>query len=1097
MKKAGTALLSLCFLAGAPEASEVARGWTVYPTADEFAGNAIQSIGEDGRGYLWFISLFGGARRYDGARFEPVNTTRGLASNNIYHVLFDRQEDRVWLATDRGVSRYDGRRFTNLDTSDGLGDNHVNFVLKDTGGRLWFATDRGVSRYDGDGFQNLPTAEVGGGVNVILEDRHGALWFGTRSGVFRNVSGRLERVPGADIRTPIHVAFEDTCTGDLWFGGEGGLYRKTGGGAAVVGPLLRARISGILKDRAGRLLVATADRGAHRYRPQDGLFVPLEGLAATEILSMLEDSRGALWFGTDRGVSRHDGRRIESFEEIEGIRLGSVQAICEDRDGNLWFGAEKGAFKYTIETLRQYTTADGLADNRVRALVEDDEGNLWFGTASGLSRYDRETFQTVPLGRNGSDNSQILCLYRDREGDLWTGTTSGVYENLRRYRGEHPWLSTAVRQVVQDARGNMWFAAVDGVVQDDGRSLRAHPLEGGAQVFADSRGDVWIGSWSAGLYRVPAGGQSPEHYTGEDGLASDHVTWITESRQGDLWFGLKAAILPRADGSRAKGGVGRHDGLGFRCWGPELPTELVRSAAEGGAGIMWFATDKGVLRYDPRPGRADSTFALLTRFHGLLSNHVASVFVDRAGNLWSGTNNGVSKYDGANFYNILLQDRTTFGVERFYQDSQGSMWFLTRNSGAFEYPVDRAGPRIHLTQVEADRVYTEHLDELRIPTATPRITFEYKAISFNTRPGKMRYRYMLEGHDREERSSAFDRVRYEEGLAPGQYRFKVRAIGEDLHFSEPAITRVTLYEPFHRTSGFIALLALAGCGTLGGALYLVVQLRRQRRLTSEFREGLRRQEEAQRIQAAKMESLRQFVAGVAHEVNNPIGALAGGSDAFGRAGEKLKQMLAEKLPGGVAADAQLGRVFTVMDNTARVNREASQRIAAIVANMRRFARLDEAEWDSVDISEGIDTVIALLEPELGGRIEVEKSYGEVPQVYCSLSSLNQVFMAVLKNAAEAIEDRGRISVGTWADDSGVGIEIGDTGKGIPPDVQSRIFDPGFTTKGVKVGVGLGLSICNQIVVNEHRGEIHVESEPGQGTTVKIRLPLHPEQPPAG
>ena len=223
MKKAGTALLSLCFLAGAPEASEAARGWTVYPTADEFAGNAIQSIGEDGRGYLWFISLFGGARRYDGARFEPVNTTRGLASNNIYHVLFDRQEDRVWLATDRGVSRYDGRRFTNLDTSDGLGDNHVNFVLKDTGGRLWFATDRGVSRYDGDGFQNLPTAEVGGGVNVILEDRHGALWFGTRSGVFRNVSGRLERVPGADIRTPIHVAFEDTCTGDLWFGGEGGL----------------------------------------------------------------------------------------------------------------------------------------------------------------------------------------------------------------------------------------------------------------------------------------------------------------------------------------------------------------------------------------------------------------------------------------------------------------------------------------------------------------------------------------------------------------------------------------------------------------------------------------------------------------------------------------------------------------------------------------------------------------------------------------------------------------------------------------------------------------------------------------------------------
>jgi signal transduction histidine kinase len=185
---------------------------------------------------------------------------------------------------------------------------------------------------------------------------------------------------------------------------------------------------------------------------------------------------------------------------------------------------------------------------------------------------------------------------------------------------------------------------------------------------------------------------------------------------------------------------------------------------------------------------------------------------------------------------------------------------------------------------------------------------------------------------------------------------------------------------------------------------------------------------------------------------------------------------------------QLARVLAALEKTNQVSQIAADEIARIVANLRHFVRLDEAEWQFADLHEGIDNVIALMEPEFSNRIEVMKEYGDVPAIHCSPSSLNQVFMSLLKNASEAIPGKGKICVRTSSHDEHVRVEISDTGKGIPRGDMDRIFDPGFTTKGVRVGVGLGLPICYKIVVNEHGGHIDVSSEPGKGTTFAITLP---------
>ena len=239
-----------------------------------------------------------------------------------------------------------------------------------------------------------------------------------------------------------------------------------------------------------------------------------------------------------------------------------------------------------------------------------------------------------------------------------------------------------------------------------------------------------------------------------------------------------------------------------------------------------------------------------------------------------------------------------------------------------------------------------------------------------------------------------------------------------------------------------------------------------------------------------MVSLRQLIAGVAHQMNNPVGTISSSNDVSSRAIDKIKERIAECDPREIKEDGQLVRAFAALERMNEVNQVASAGIAEIVANLRSFVRLDESEWQLADIHKAMDSVLALMEPEFSGQIRVTRDYGDIPRIHCSPSSLNQVFMSIFRNACEAIEEAGEMHLRTSVQEEQVIIEISDTGVGIPSEDIDRIFDPGYTTKGVRIGIGLGLSICYQIVVDEHKGRIDVTSEPGKGTTFTIALPQH-------
>lgn len=263
------------------------------------------------------------------------------------------------------------------------------------------------------------------------------------------------------------------------------------------------------------------------------------------------------------------------------------------------------------------------------------------------------------------------------------------------------------------------------------------------------------------------------------------------------------------------------------------------------------------------------------------------------------------------------------------------------------------------------------------------------------------------------------------------------------------------------------------------------------------------------MQSEKMASIGQLAAGVAHEINNPIGFIFSNFGTLERYLSDLFQMLtayeeAESALAGTPVATRLKALREKIEldflkedipSLMAESKDGITRVRNIVQNLKDFSRVDTSQkWVQADLHHGIDSTLNIVNNEIKYKADVVKVYGDLPDIECLPSELNQVFMNLLVNAAHAIQaDRGTITISTGADDTQVWVEIQDTGEGIAKENLGRIFDPFFTTKAVGKGTGLGLSLSYGIV-KKHLGNIDVFSEQGVGTRFRVTLPIrHPQE----
>ncbi|KFE68421.1 two-component regulator propeller domain-containing protein [Hyalangium minutum] len=1005
----------------------------------------------------------------------PQNTTLALAQT---------PEGYLWVGTYEGLARFDGVRFSVFDpmNTPALLDRAITALAVDQSGTLWINTNQGLAGMRAGTFfpMPLPTSITPREVYRLLAAQDGSLWIATLgSGLARLSTGTRVQVWKTEQGLAHNrvLALAEDARGGLWVASPLGLQRFDGR-AFQPGPPLEdgatPLLSALTVDAQGVLWAG--DEGGTVYQLRDGMMRPVldASLQGSPISVLLTDRRGALWIASKgRGLVRLVNGERSFMSPTNGLERGSIFSMLEDIEGNLWLGmGANGLHRLKEASFTTYGTPEGLGHDMVSAVREARDGSLWFSTLGGGITQMKDGVTRTWTTHEGLADNFVFGSAEGRDGALWFVTRGGIV------RFQDGAFSPPLEQepsarlsmgyaILEDEHGTLWTGTREGLARWDGKHLALvaqgdKVLNGFIRVLKPrAAGGFWIGTHGGGLASYVEGRVTPLSTYGHP-LTGD-VRGILEDG-GTLWVGTTNGLYRWKNGRFTR--LDRDQGL-F--------DDVVFAILPDGKGSLWMTCNKGIFR---------------------VSQQELEAVAD--GKLARVTSQAYGKEDG-----MRSQECNALGGPSGIRARDGRLWFPTIR-GAVAYDPNR----VDVSELEAPTLIEELWVDKRLvppsqwshlPPGEGRVDIVYTRVDLDA-PERMRFRYRLEGVDKDWVEAGSGRTAYYTRLPPGDHRFIVEASSTENNVTTASAELLFHMEPrFFETKLFLVGCILGGGLLVAGGVWLRLRRSQERERKLQVRVDERTAELAMRLEqletarerlahAEKLAAMGTLAAGVGHEINNPLAYIL----------SNLRFLTAE-LRDFTKREEELERWKEVEDALADAL-QGAERVRKIVHALRTLARVQVDPPKKLDLHATIDHALEVLDPALRQRARIVKEYGPPQAVLGDETRLSQVFFHLIANAIQAIPakhpERNDIHLVTRrAEDGRAIIEVRDRGQGIAPEHLSRIFDPFFTTKEVGEGTGLGLSICHS-TVEAMNGELQVESELDQGSTFRILLPPLQEAPPA-
>jgi len=1045
--------------------------------ADGLVNSSVSSIVQDSRGFLWFGTK-GGLTRYDGYSFvayqnDPFNADS--LSHNLVQTLYLDDGDVLWVGTYRGLNRFDTRtrrfvRYVHDENDPGsLSNNVVTAIQRTRDGRLWVGTLDGL--------------------NVLDE----------ATGTFRRY--RDEEAAGASLRNDTVRALLEAKDGTLWLGTYGGLARYD------------------------------PERDAFtffRHDPENPRSIPSDF-----ILDLAEDAYGYLWLACwNGGLTRFN--QVDQSAKTWSFPDNRLYALETSIPGVVYAGSW-GSGLYELDSYLDRTTihrseADSpfaLTHDLIYSLFVDQSGLLWVGTqGGGLNKLDRNRDSLVLHRHKPQDPSSlapgmVTAVLEDRQGRVWVGTASGGLSRLDpgasgfiRYAHDrtdaNSLSNNTVNAVAEDPAGMIWIATNEGLNRLDPRTGTFTRYTGGEgqqgpladlTVYAltiDRQGRHWYGYFRKGLERYdPATGERKRYQydPGDPGSLSDNlVNFINIDAQDRVWVGTNGGLNRLV--SETDSFVRYRHQVGNPA---SLPSDGLRCMLQDSRGRLWFGTASGGLsRLDP----AEGTFAHLFKRDGLSDDTVSSLQEDPQGRLWIGTNYGLNRYDPETgvFRQLELMD----GLQGYefsgagFRNKRGELYFggtdgLNKVANA-DLRTNSHVPPVRITSIKVfDRELELGVDaadvrQLRLTHGENFVSIEYAALDF-VNPGANRYRYMLEGFDKNWIEAGGRRYASYTNLPGGRYEFRVTASNNNDIWNEEGVRLALLITP----PFWITPAAFILYGVLTIALMALVARwganKQQLKLSrAELAERVRMEREtrlakegAERANRAKSD----FLANLSHEIRTPMNAVIGYAD-----------MLAESLKD----DARL--------HLAEIIKRSGRSLLTLLNDVLDLSRIEAGketvqhrDFDLRSMCADLQELFILRAREKGISLELSVDDSVPARLKGDETKIRQILVNLIGNAVKFTASGGVVGQAGLLDADGspmLVLKVTDTGPGIAGEHRERIFDAFYQEPGTSAsfgGTGLGLAIVKRLA-ESLGGQVQVESRRKHGSTFTVTVAVEVVAAPA-